>query len=363
MTDAPAPRLYMIAAFVVACAGIGFLSYKVLAPFLSAIAWAVVLAVVFHGPWTFFQRRWPKRRDLSAALLSLAIALVVLLPAGLFASMLASQAVDAAADAREALQNQNVSSISDLVALPAVAEVIEAVEGRLGLTNEDFQKIASGFAARASAVLAKVSRSLLLGAFDQILTFSASMFLLFFFLRDGDRMGRAAVELVPMDPAERAAILTSMRRMIVAIFRGSLLCALIQGFTGGIGWWIAGLPSPALAAAAMSIFSIVPLGGTAIVWLPGVAWAWYAGRPGSAIFLFIWGAVVTSFLADNVLRPILIGNTEELSLLVVFLGVFGGLAAFGLLGVFLGPVTLVLAATLIDVLRRQASRSVSSPQT
>ncbi|HEX9426639.1 MAG TPA: AI-2E family transporter [Candidatus Polarisedimenticolia bacterium] len=95
--------------------------------------------------------------------------------------------------------------------------------------------------------------------------------------------------------------------------------------------------------------------GAAIVWAPGAAWLWVDGRHAAGIFLFIWGALVTSFAADNILKPILIGRSEEMSTLVVFLGVFGGLAAFGLPGVFIGPVTLALALTLIQVLRRQAS--------
>jgi hypothetical protein len=92
----------------------------------------------------------------------------------------------------------------------------------------------------------------------------------------------------------------------------------------------------------------------AIVWLPGSIWAWYSGHHGAAIFLFLWGALVTSFLADNVLRPLLTRGAEGLSTMVVFLGVFGGLAAFGLLGIFIGPMALVVGVSLIDTMRRRA---------
>jgi predicted PurR-regulated permease PerM len=108
----------------------------------------------------------------------------------------------------------------------------------------------------------------------------------------------------------------------------------------------------------MAVLSLVPLGGTAIVWLPGCIWAWSLGHHGSAIFLGLWGVFVTSLLADSVLRPLLIRGAEELSTLVVILGVFGGLAAFGLLGIFLGPVALVLALTLLRALRAQAQRGL-----
>jgi predicted PurR-regulated permease PerM len=148
--------------------------------------------------------------------------------------------------------------------------------------------------------------------------------------------------------------------MLHSIFRGSLLCALIQGATGSIGWAVAGLPSPFLAGAAMAVLSLLPVGGTALVWGPGVIALWLQGRPGMAVFLAIWGLVVVSTLADNVLKPILIGGTTELSTLVVFLGVFGGLGAFGVLGLFIGPMVLAFGLTLLSILRETTHRSASS---
>lgn len=111
----------------------------------------------------------------------------------------------------------------------------------------------------------------------------------------------------------------------------------------------------------MAVLSLLPVGGTAIAWLPGAIYLFSTGRPGSGVFLFAWGLGVTSILADNVLRPMLIRGAEELSTLVVFLGVFGGLAAFGLLGIFIGPVALALASTLLGTMRREAGRHVARP--
>jgi predicted PurR-regulated permease PerM len=297
----------------------------------------------------------PKRRNLAAVLMSLLIALVVILPAGLFAGLLTSQAVDAASWISDALESQHVSSLSDVVALPGVAEFLEKAERQFGVSRDDIAKLAEGFTSRVSAVLGDFSKRLVLGVFDGVLTFLTTIFLLFFFLRDGEVMRREIIGLVPTDAAGREALQRSMSRMIAAIFRGSLLAAVAQGLSGGIGWWLAGLGSPALAGAAMAVLSLLPIGGTAIVWVPGSLWLWYAGSSGAALFLFLWGLVVTSFIADNLLKPMLIGSTEELSTIVVFLGVFGGLTAFGLVGIFVGPVTLVLAMTLVDVLRHESS--------
>jgi predicted PurR-regulated permease PerM len=355
-------RTYAVIFLALAALGIGFLCYKILAPFLAAIAWAIIIAVAFQAPWAWFERKMPKRRSLGAALLTLAIALIVLLPAGLLSGVLASQAIDVANRVSTKLGSLNVRSYSDVIALPQVASLLDRVQTRLGMSPDDFQKLASGFVTKASKVIAEVSGKLVLGAFDAVLTFVMVIFLLFFFFKDGGDMAKALFELLPTDQAGRQRISGSLQSMLAAIFRGALLCALAQGLAGGIGWAIAGLPSPALAGAAMAIFSLLPVGGTAIVWLPGAIYLWAAGRHGSAIFLLAWGVVVAGFLADNVLRPLLIRGTEELSTLVVFLGVFGGLAAFGLLGIFIGPVALVLATTLAQVMRQAAKTSEPAPQ-
>jgi len=356
MDSTSRPRTYAVAFLAAACAGIGLLAWRILTPFLPAMAWSAILATVLHGPWIFLEKRMRARRNLAAILMTLATALLVILPAGLFAGLLASQAMEVAGAVHESLENENVTSFADVVALPNVAGFIENVERRFGLSRDEFAKLAAGFAARTSSILGEFSQRLILSAFDQVLTFCTTIFLLFFLLRDGEAMAKVASELIPIEPDERASLIRSIRLMIVAIFRGSFLCALAQGVSGGIGWWIAGLGSSALAGAAMCVMSLLPLGGTALVWIPGCAWAWYSGHPGSALFLFIWGLVVTSFLADNVLRPMLIGRSQDLNTLVVLLGVFGGIAAFGLLGIFLGPIVLVLATLLVDVLRAQAAK-------
>jgi len=347
-------RIYGVIFILLAALGIGFVCYRVLTPFLAAIAWAIILAVAFQAPWAWLELRMPKHRNLAAALLTVAIALIVLLPAGLFAGVLVSQIIDVANRVAAKLGSMNIRSFSDFVALPQVASFLDTVQGRAGISPEDFQKLAAGFVTKASAAAAAVSGKLVLGVFDAVLTFVMVIFLLFFFLKDGRTMAKALFDLLPTDPTGRQQVSRSLESMLAAIFRGSLLCALAQGFAGGVGWWIAGLPSPALAGAAMGVCSLLPVGGTAIVWLPGAIYLFATGHRGSAVFLFAWGVVVASFLADNVLRPMLIRGVDELSTLVVFLGVFGGLAAFGLLGVFIGPVALVLATTLLTVMRQAA---------
>jgi predicted PurR-regulated permease PerM len=151
--------------------------------------------------------------------------------------------------------------------------------------------------------------------------------------------------------------------MLDAIFKGSLVCALVQGTSGGLAWAVVGFPSALLAGVAMAVLSLLPVGGTAIVWAPAMIVLFVQGRTGTAIAFLAWNVLVTSTLADNVLKPLLIGRKGgDLSTLLVFLGVFGGIAAFGLLGVFVGPMTLALGLMLLRVLRELARSSRASAE-
>ena len=343
-------RIYAVIFFLLAVMGIGFVCYRVLSPFLAAIAWAIVLAVAFQAPWSFLERRMPGHRNLAAAGLTLVVAVAVLVPV----AMLGSQVLGVVTRVSTSLNADDVRSVPDFVALPKVAHFLDGLRTRAGMSPEDYQKLAATVTTRFSAAAETLSSKVVLGAFEVMLTVLLAIFLLFFLFRDGQRMAEGALDLLPLDTDGRSRMSRSLQSMLAAIFRGSLLCALAQGVLGAIGWWLAGLPSPVLAGVVMAIVSLLPLGGTALVWLPGAVWAWSAGHHPAAIFLFLWGLLVTVLLVDTVLRPMLVRGANELTTLIVFLGVFGGLAAFGLLGIFIGPVALAIAVTLLQVMRGQA---------
>lgn len=356
MTDSPAQRFYPLAVFLLLAGGTASLAWKVLAPFGPAIAWAVVLAVGFSGPWRFLEARMPRRRALAATLMTLAVGLLVVLPAGFLAGVLVNEAIGVFGRASAALAARNLSGLEDVLRVPAVAEALAWVETHTGLTQDRLLAKAGELAAGVSGLLARLSGTIVKGVFDAGLAFVMTLFVLFFLFRDGTEIVRAALDLVPLEEPRRVEVLGSLRGMLQSIFRGSLLCALIQGATGGIGWAAAGLPSPVLAGAAMAVLSLLPVGGTALVWGPGAVACWLQGRPVAAVFLAVWGLVVVSTLADNVLKPLLIGGGTQLSTLVVFLGVFGGLGAFGLLGLFIGPMVLAFGLTLVAILRESTRR-------
>jgi len=329
---------------------VGIPAAQVLRPFLPAIGWAVVLAAGFQPAWTFLARRMPGRRGWAAGLLTLAVGLLGVVPASLLAGVLVQQAREAALALSVRLEASHVRALGDLMSLPRVSGALGWVEAKVGLSPEALREAAREGLGRVAALAPRLTAKVALGTFEALGTLAVTLFLLFYAFRDGDRLGRTALALLPASRASRARLGATLLDLLQVLFRGTVLCALAQGAAGGLGWWVAGLPMPTLAGAAMGLLSILPVGGTAFVWVPGVAWAWLDGHRAGALFLLAWGLAVVSFAADNILRPVLLRGARQLSTPVVILGVFGGLPAFGPLGLFLGPLVLVLGVGLLRIL-------------
>ncbi len=343
-------RAYPVALFVVLLAAVAVLTFVILQPFLPAIAWAIVLAVAIRPFWVRIEGRFPKRRSLAAAATSLLVALVILVPGALLGTAIAVQAAQASSNFGVYLRSQAVSSPGDLMSLPVVGRGFDWLQTHAGVTPMLVRQHAAEIAGKVSGFVASKGGGLVVGFFSAVGTFLLTLFLLFFLLRDGEEMAQTMSELLPLSPAERKEAMRRLGAMLESTFKGSLLTALVQGVLGGVGWALAGLPSPVLAGAAMAVLSLLPIGGTAFVWLPGAAVLALQGRSGAALFLFLWGSAAVASV-DNFLKPILIKGGGEMTTLVVFLGVFGGIAAFGLLGVFIGPIVLAMAQTFIETLR------------
>jgi predicted PurR-regulated permease PerM len=168
---------------------------------------------------------------------------------------------------------------------------------------------------------------------------------LFFVLRDGPKLAASVVRMLPIEPRLRGKLWQHLIDVTRAVFMGIGLTAVVQGILLGIGFAIAGMPSPLVFGVVGMLFALIPVVGTAILWLPSALWLLVQGEPGHALFLVAWGVLVVGSV-DNFLRPILISGRVEVPTLAVFIGVMGGLSAFGFIGLFLGPIVLGLLVAL-----------------
>jgi predicted PurR-regulated permease PerM len=178
-----------------------------------------------------------------------------------------------------------------------------------------------------------------------VLRFFLMLFILFFVLRDGGLWFGRIAALLPLTGERSNALFTRLGKVLRAVVYGCGLTALAQGALVCIGFAIAGLSGPVVFGVLAAVLALLPFGGAALVWVPGVLYLLGTGQIGWAIFLAIWGGVVS--VSDNFIRPMIISRYTPVPTLLVFLGVIGGVSAFGLIGFIMGPVILVLATELL----------------
>jgi predicted PurR-regulated permease PerM len=188
-----------------------------------------------------------------------------------------------------------------------------------------------------------------------------AIFVLFFLLRDGKAMLRRAIVILPLRTGQARRLFSLVRETLHAIVYGTLAMAAVQGTLTGLAFWFLGLTSPVVWGLVATLLAVLPFVGTTLVWLPAAAMLLASGHWIKSIMLVIWGLAVVHPV-DNILRPYLIGGRVRLSMLYVFFALVGGLKAFGVVGLFVGPLILSTTAALLTFLREERHwRPVSLP--
>ena len=336
------------AAILIAAIGVAFyLCWVMVRPFLAVITWATALAVLAHPLHAWFERR---ARPNAAALISVClVAVVIVAPAVFVSQRLFAELRETLRTVETDLNSANLHA--RVQQYPRLANLLEWMETRLDL-NQQF-RAATG--AIAGSVAAWVSSSVWL-----LTQFFLTFLTLFYFFRD--RMGLLQFfrRLIPLPTTETDEIFNRIAKTVNASLYGNLLVRMIQGLLGGIMFWMLDLPAPVLCGAAMALCSVLPVMGTAIVWVPVAIFLALSGSWVKAMILAIWGGLVVG-LADNFIYPILVANELRFHPLAVFFAVFGGLLAFGVSGIVLGPVILAITVALLEFW--QARRAITLPTT
>ncbi len=316
--------------------------YLVLQPFLIATLWALILA---YTTWPLRNRAksWLRDSPSGAALaMTLAITLVLLAPLVVAVITLADDIVVLT----EMIQTRLKTGLPDVPAwiagLPWIGERLAAYWNDLahdsGHLLEELKKTLP--AVRSFLVASGVT----LG--HGVAQISLSILIAFFIYRDGELAARRLDSAVAHLGGDKARHLLRVAAGTVrSVVYGILGAALGQGVLAAIGFWMAGVPAATLLGIATFFLSPIPM-GPVLLWLPAAGWLFYQGATGWAIFLVLWGALVVSSV-DNFLKPVLMSRGSDLPILFVFLGVLGGAAAFGFIGVFIGPTLLAVGQRLI----------------
>ncbi len=317
--------------------------FVVIRPFLSALMWAVVLA---FSSWPVYSRieQWLRgRRTLAAALMTLLIILVMLAPFVIMGASLADNVKQFASGARDLLASPPPEPPGWLAGLPLIGGRAADLWGEL---------------ASDSAVLVAHLRRLvepvsgwLLGASVQfaqgLAELALSILIAFFLFRDGRTVAQRLVETVDnLAGQDGRQLLDVAGKTVRGVVYGILGTALAQSILAGIGLTIAGVPGAGFLALLTFFLSVLPM-GPPLVWIPATIWLFAQGSIGWGIFMACWGLLLISSV-DNVVKPMIISQGSKMPFVLIFLGVLGGVIAFGFIGVFLGPTLLVVGFRLLE---------------
>jgi len=311
----------------------------VLWPLSGAVLWGTVIAILFAPLYRRLATAMRQRRNL-AALATLAIILVmVILPVTLLTASLLQEAygVYRRIESGDLDFGRYFQQVLD--ALPAWAW---GLLDRFGLTDlRDVQASLSDGLMKGSRVLATQALNIGQNTFDFIVSLFVMLYLLFFLLRDGDDLARRIRRAIPLRAEQQHALLHTFTTVIRATVKGNIVVAILQGALGGLIFWLLGIHAPLLWAALMSVLSLLPAVGAALVWGPVAVYFLATGAVWQGIVLGAYGVLVIG-LVDNVVRPILVGQDTKMPDYVVLIATLGGIAVFGINGFVIGPVIAAL---------------------
>lgn len=327
---------------------VGYLALLIVRPFLAPLAWAAIFATMLYGVHQRLRLR--AGPGVAAGLTTLVAGVLIVAPAVLLASLVADQ-LPQALDYLKTLSATTPDQIEEFWLAIRTRSPIALPEDPTLAISQGVERGAAFLAPRVGSILADVAAT--------VGSLFVMLFALFFLLRDGEAFGAIVRRLLPFSEPERERLIMRTRDLVIASVGAGLTVAFVQGFIGGLTFWILGLSAPAVWGVAMGFCALIPVVGATLIWVPTAGWLLLTGDVARGLILAGVGAGIIG-MADNILRPILLSGRTSMNGLVVFIGLLGGVSAFGFIGLVLGPIVLVIAGTLIDALTRRPAPALDT---
>ena len=314
------------------------------------VFWAVVLAVSFRPVF----QRWLKlvhgRASLAAALTTLTVIFIILIPLGLIVAEVTRQAF--ALYRRIASGEVDLNAPLDYIerSIPVLADLLSSY----GINVEGLRASIENAALNISRYVATQAFSFGQDALVFGLFFGLMLYLLFFFVRDWEHILDAIVRVLPLGDVRERRLFAKFAEVSRATMKGTLVVAMVQGAAGGILFAVVGIEAAVLWGVVMAVFSLLPAIGAALIWGPAAVILFATGSVWEGIVVVAGGTFVIG-LADNILRPILVGHETKMPDYLVLLSTLGGLAAFGLAGVVIGPLVAALFLVVWEMLGEESA--------
>ena len=322
--------------------------FLIFSPFFRAIFWSGILAYAFFPIYVKFREAMKPRETLAALVMTLLIFLVVVPPVVLLLANLIKEAVELYQLATVYVREGNLEKLIDQVRSFGIVQKIEVQV----LQWEPLKQSVTDWLLRTTRSIGNfaafqatnVTKNFFLIALNTIFM----TFLLFIFLKDGEKIYQFFYEVAPLEEKNKRSIFRQINDTFAAVIRGQLLTSLTQAVVAGIAFWILGVPAPLFFAAMSFLVALIPVVGASGIWLPLVLFLVISEQYTKAVILFVFGTLVIS-LIDNLMKPAIIGEKTKLPYFLLFFGILGGLKLYGLMGIFVAPVILSLFFALIKI--------------
>lgn len=314
----------------------GYMVWRIIAPFFSALALAVIIVVICYPLFERILKITPRQNRSAASLLTTLVVIVaVVLPISLLSTILVREAV------------AFYQSIGHGQELP-ITQYTGQLEQLVRQYVPEFELDIAGQLRQSAAWLTSNLGALFAGTVSTLFVVVIALISSFYFFRDGKDFVRLIVKISPLPEREATIIFGRLTQAVRSVVTGTVLVALIQGVLAAVGFTIFGVPQAVLWGSIAAVGALIPGIGTMVVTVPAVVYLFATGSPGAAIGLIIWGSVVVGTI-DNFLGPYLMSRGNNLHPFITLLGVLGGMALFGPIGFIIGPVIMVLFLVLLEM--------------
>jgi predicted PurR-regulated permease PerM len=333
-----------------------YLAFLIISPFLKAITWAAILAVMVYPAYAWILKVLRGKATLAALIVTLLIIFLVLFPAFRILGFLSQEAIALAKIVRAATEGAEIEIARDKPWVQDIFRYWDTVSVQLAAVGIDIKKVAAQAAQVASGFMVSQAKEIAQDVFIFAVNFVISLFAFFFLLRDGKDLSFRLRALLPMDQKHQELLFDNIVNSLYAVIHGCLVTALAQGLLAGLGYWLVGVPFALLLGVATAFAALFPIGGSSLIWIPASLYLFVQGSYLRGTILLVWGAGIVGTV-DNVLKPLFIGSRLRLPTLFLFFGILGGLGLFGALGLILGPILLALLAALLDLYLKEYAKS------
>ena len=324
---------------------LGYLSYQIISPFLVPIAWAVVFSIVFYPVYAFISKHI-KVKSIASSITVILIFVVIIAPVSCLSIILIGEL-------------QKVGDYTNSGGLDFFRELYDKI-----ITSPQYEKISSLIGEhnmptadmimdnmnKIGKILVENLSIRITNIISAAINFLLMIFTLFFLFRDGPGFLNKVRDYMPFSDEQKSRLTKQVKDMVASTVYGGVTVAMIQGFLGGLAFYVIGFTSPVLWGIVMSIVSFIPLLGTLGVWGPAAIYLLMRGEYLSGLGLILYGTFVIG-LVDNFLRPMLIGSRTKMPTIIIFFSVLGGIEAFGIIGLIMGPLIMAVFISVFEIFR------------